>query len=37
MLPNLLTLLRLAAALNCKAAKLVSVFDETGVKGLVER
>jgi transcriptional regulator with XRE-family HTH domain len=28
-LPNLLTLLRLAVALDCKAAQLVGVFDET--------
>ena len=28
MLPNLVTLIRLAAALNCKVSALVSVFDK---------
>ena len=28
MLPNLVTLFRLAAALNCKVSALVSVFDK---------
>ena len=34
-LPNLVTLLRLAVALECKAAKLVGVFDEADLAGIV--
>jgi len=36
-LPNLMTLLRLAVALNCKVAKLVSVFDQTEIAALLEK
>lgn len=35
-LPNLLTLLRLAVALDCKVAKLVRVFDETTLSSLLK-
>jgi transcriptional regulator with XRE-family HTH domain len=34
-LPNLLTLLRLAVALDCKVAKLVRVFDETQLASML--
>ena len=34
-LPNLLTLLRLAVALDCKVAKLVRVFDETKLSSIL--
>lgn len=34
-LPNLLTLLRLAVALDCKVAKLVRVFDETALSSIL--
>lgn len=36
-LPNLLTLLRLAVALDCKVAKLVRVFDETHLSSILSR
>jgi len=35
-LPNLITLLRLAVALDCKVAKLVRVFDETELSSLLK-
>jgi transcriptional regulator with XRE-family HTH domain len=34
-LPNLLTLLRLAVALDCKVAKLVRVFDDTKLASIL--
>jgi len=34
-LPNLLTILRLALALDCKVAKLVKVFDETSLADIL--
>jgi transcriptional regulator with XRE-family HTH domain len=34
-LPNLVTLLRLAVALDCKVAKLVGVFDETHLSSIL--
>ena len=34
-LPNLMTLLRLAVALECKVAKLVGVFDKTGLSSII--
>lgn len=37
MLPNLLTLLRLSAALDCKVSALVSVFDKTDVPSLLPK
>jgi transcriptional regulator with XRE-family HTH domain len=36
-LPNLLTLLRLAVALDCKVAKLVRVFDETKLASMLTK
>ena len=36
-LPNLLTLLRLAVALDCKVAKLVRVFDETKLASILSK
>jgi transcriptional regulator with XRE-family HTH domain len=36
MLPNLLTVIRLAVALNCKVAALTSVFDKTDLITLLE-
>lgn len=36
-LPNLLTLLRLAVALDCKVAKLVRVFDETKLSSMLSK
>lgn len=36
-LPNLLTLLRLAVALECKVAKLVRVFDETRLSSILSK
>jgi len=36
-LPNLLTLLRLAVALDCKVAKLVRVFDETKLSSVLSK
>jgi len=36
-LPNLLTLLRLAVALDCKVAKLVRVFDETELSSILSK
>jgi transcriptional regulator with XRE-family HTH domain len=36
-LPNLLTLLRLAVALDCKVAKLVRVFDETKLSSILSK
>jgi len=36
-LPNLLTLLRLAVALDCKVAKLVRVFDETKLASMLSK
>lgn len=36
-LPNLLTLLRLAVALDCKVAKLVRVFDETELSSMLSK
>jgi len=37
MLPNLVTLFRLAAALNCKVSALVSVFDKEDVATLLAK
>jgi transcriptional regulator with XRE-family HTH domain len=37
MLPNLVTLFRLAAALNCKVSALVSVFDKEDPATLLAR
>lgn len=37
MLPNLMTILRLAAALPCRVSDLTSVFDEVNVAALLER
>ncbi|HEX7154411.1 MAG TPA: helix-turn-helix transcriptional regulator [Thermoanaerobaculia bacterium] len=37
LLPNLLTLLRLAAALDCKVSALVTVFDKEDVVALLPR
>lgn len=37
MLPNLLTLLRLAVAMECKVSALVSVFDKEDVRALLAR
>ena len=37
MLPNLVTLFRLAAALNCKVSALVSVFDREDVATLLPK
>lgn len=37
MLPNLLTILRLAAALPCKVSELTSVFDEFDPAALLPR
>lgn len=37
MLPNLVTLFRLAAALNCKVSALVSVFDKENPATLVSK
>jgi hypothetical protein len=34
-LPNLLTILRLALALDCKVVKLVKVFDETSLAAIL--
>jgi hypothetical protein len=36
-LPNLLTLLRLSVALDCKVAKLVRVFDETELSSILSK
>lgn len=36
-LPNLLTVVRLAIALECKVAELTSVFDQTELSSLVSR
>jgi len=36
-LPNLMTMLRLAAALECKVAKLVSVFDKTSLSSILPK
>jgi transcriptional regulator with XRE-family HTH domain len=36
-LPNLLTLLRLAVALDCKVVKLVRVFDETKLSSILSK
>jgi transcriptional regulator with XRE-family HTH domain len=35
-LPNLLTILRLAVALDCKVAKLVGVFDEAQLSSILD-
>lgn len=35
--PNLLTVLRLAAALECKVVELVSVFDKTDLPSLLPK
>jgi len=37
MLPNLLTILRLAAALSCKVTDLTSVFDEVNPAALLPK
>lgn len=37
MLPNLLTILRLAAALPCKVSELTSVFDEVDPASLLPK
>ena len=37
MLPNLVTLFRLAAALDCKVSKLVSVFDKEDLGSLFSK
>ena len=37
MLPNLVTVFRLAAALNCKVSALVSVFDREDVATLLPK
>ena len=37
MLPNLMTILRLAAALPCRVSDLTSVFDEVKVASLLDR
>jgi transcriptional regulator with XRE-family HTH domain len=36
-LPNLITLLRLALALDCKVAKLIRVFDETKLSSILSK
>ncbi len=36
-LPNLLTLLRLAVALDCKVQKIVRVFDETELSAILPK
>ncbi|HEX7152306.1 MAG TPA: helix-turn-helix transcriptional regulator [Thermoanaerobaculia bacterium] len=36
-LPNMVTLLRLAVALNCKPAKLMAAFDQADLVALLER
>ena len=36
-LPNLMTLLRLAVALECKVAKLVGVFDKTSLSSILPK
>lgn len=36
-LPNLLTVVRLAIALQCKVAELTSVFDTTNLSSLVSK
>jgi transcriptional regulator with XRE-family HTH domain len=36
-LPNLLTLLRLAAALRCKTSDLVSVFDKADLESILAK
>jgi transcriptional regulator with XRE-family HTH domain len=34
-MPNLVTILRIAAALDCKVAELMSIFDEEGLSSLL--
>jgi transcriptional regulator with XRE-family HTH domain len=36
-LPNLMTLLRLAVALDCKVTKLVGVFDKTSLSSILPK
>jgi transcriptional regulator with XRE-family HTH domain len=36
-LPNLLTVIRLAIALECKVVELTSVFDKTGLSALLPK
>ena len=36
-LPNLLTVVRLAIALECKVAQLTSVFDKTNLSSLLQK
>ena len=36
-LPNLLTVVRLAIALDCKVAELTSVFDKTNLSSLIPK
>ena len=37
MLPNLLTVIRLAAALDCKVSALTSVFDKTDLSSILTK
>ena len=37
MLPNLLTVIRLAAALDCKVSALTSVFDKTDLPSILTK
>ena len=36
-MPNLVTILRIAAALDCKVAELMSIFDEEGLSSLLPK
>jgi transcriptional regulator with XRE-family HTH domain len=36
-MPNLVTILRIAAALDCKVAELMSIFDEEGLSYLLPK
>lgn len=36
-LPNLMTMLRLASALDCKVTKLVGVFDKTSLSSILPK
>lgn len=36
-MPNLVTILRIAAALDCKVAELMSIFDEEGLPSLLPK
>jgi len=36
-MPNLVTILRIASALDCKVAELMSIFDEEGLSSLLPK